>query len=228
MSMSFVEVCGSSVRDMLDVRCLEAAGIDAAHVVTTSMDSYPVHEVLALHRVKSFALLHEVLTRRTPSSAIDKRHFIACIRVERAHEHKVSTLVIADLAGTVEVDASETRDSFKAGVASNSNLVCAFMYLFHRCWGVSAARLLCFEMPHLAVHAGKLTLYRKSRFSLASDVFTCACVSAVPLRTNDSKSSCQCWRVCTHHELCADPLVARCLRRLLSDCCCGDLVSAAS
>jgi hypothetical protein len=132
MSMSFVEVCGSSVRDMLDARCLEAAGIDAAHVVTTSMDSYPVHEVLALHRVKSFALLHEVLARRTPSSAIDKWHFIACIRVERAHEHKVSTLVIADLAGTVEVDASEKRDSFKAGVASNSNLVCAYTYVLHQ------------------------------------------------------------------------------------------------
>jgi hypothetical protein len=122
MSLSFMEVTGSSVRDLLDAACLASAGVDPAHVITTTIDSFPVREVLALHRVKTFGLLDTVLSRRTPSSALEKRHFITYIRIERVREHKVSTLVIADLAGTVEVGTAE-RDTFKAGVESNSNLV---------------------------------------------------------------------------------------------------------
>ena len=140
MSISLIEVCGNTIRDLLDRTVLDAAQVDALHVRSTSIEQAPVSEVLAMYRVRTMHLLHAALKRRTTTSfaasagsgatspgtataVTGKPHFIAIIRVERADEGKVTTLYVADLSGTVPLDP-HNKSSFKAGIATNSNLVC--------------------------------------------------------------------------------------------------------
>jgi hypothetical protein len=130
MSLSFVEVSGNSVRDVVDKVVLKSAQVEDVHVQMGAVDQCSTREVLGMYRVKTLQLLHTVLQRRSPSNMDGlKPHFITIIRMEQLETRSVASLFVCDLAGIPKPG----REFAKSSVAVNSNLVRRRVQCFSLC-----------------------------------------------------------------------------------------------